>query len=202
MKKFTYFLTAAIVVALASCSTSNDVVSKNGIQKRKYNSGFYVDAKGKQTVDPIAEAKAKSANAAEWTSVSEESTTAEFVAPSAEASVSSAATVAAPAPIIVKSNPLARSTESSFSFKGFKRSFEVLKGDFASQASVYNSASTSAEPSTLVYILLILLVPFGTTISMYLYEGSWTKRVTVNLILSFLCIAGLIHACVIIFGNK
>jgi uncharacterized membrane protein YqaE (UPF0057 family) len=54
-----------------------------------------------------------------------------------------------------------------------------------------------------VYILLILLVPFGTTISMYLYEGSWTKRVTTNLILTLLCgLPGFIHALVVIFGNK
>jgi uncharacterized membrane protein YqaE (UPF0057 family) len=54
-----------------------------------------------------------------------------------------------------------------------------------------------------VYLVLILLVPFGTVISMYLYEGSWTKRVTVNLILTLLCgIPGLIHALVVIFGNK
>jgi uncharacterized membrane protein YqaE (UPF0057 family) len=56
---------------------------------------------------------------------------------------------------------------------------------------------------TWVYILLILLVPFGTTISMYLYEGSWTKRVTTNLLLTLLCgLPGFIHALIVIFGNK
>jgi uncharacterized membrane protein YqaE (UPF0057 family) len=61
--------------------------------------------------------------------------------------------------------------------------------------------SSSTEPW--VYLLLILLVPFGTTIAMYLYEGSWTSRVTVNLILTLLCgLPGLIHALIIIFGNK
>jgi uncharacterized membrane protein YqaE (UPF0057 family) len=64
-------------------------------------------------------------------------------------------------------------------------------------------ASNSNRTETWVYILLILLVPFGTTISMYLYEGSWTKRVTTNLILTFLCgLPGFIHALVVIFGNK
>jgi uncharacterized membrane protein YqaE (UPF0057 family) len=63
--------------------------------------------------------------------------------------------------------------------------------------------SNAASPEPWVYILLILLVPFGTTISMYLYEGSWTKRVTVNLILTLLCgLPGLIHALVVIFGKK
>ena len=63
--------------------------------------------------------------------------------------------------------------------------------------------SNSSRTELWVYILLILLVPFGTTISMYLYEGNWTKRVTTNLILTLLCgLPGLIHALVVIFGNK
>ena len=63
--------------------------------------------------------------------------------------------------------------------------------------------SDSNRAENWVYILLILLVPFGTTISMYLYEGSWTKRVTTNLILTLLCgLPGFIHALVVIFGNK
>jgi uncharacterized membrane protein YqaE (UPF0057 family) len=64
-------------------------------------------------------------------------------------------------------------------------------------------ASHSNRTENWVYILLILLVPFGTVISMYLYEGSWTKRVTTNLLLTLLCgLPGLIHALVVIFGNK
>ena len=64
-------------------------------------------------------------------------------------------------------------------------------------------ASHSNRTENWVYILLILLVPFGTTISMYLYEGSWTNRVTTNLLLTLLCgLPGLIHALVVIFGNK
>ena len=60
-----------------------------------------------------------------------------------------------------------------------------------------------AKTDTIIYLLLILLVPFGTTISMYLYEGSWTGRVTANLLLTLLCgLPGLIHALVVIFGNK
>ncbi|MDA8896143.1 YqaE/Pmp3 family membrane protein [Bacteroidia bacterium] len=64
--------------------------------------------------------------------------------------------------------------------------------------------ANSAEPSGLIYILLILLVPFGTTISVYLSEGSeWTKKVTTNLILTLLCgLPGLIHALIHVFGNK
>lgn len=54
-----------------------------------------------------------------------------------------------------------------------------------------------------VYLLLILLVPFGSTIAMYLYEGSWTRRVTTNLILTLLCgLPGVIHALIVVLGNR
>jgi len=59
-----------------------------------------------------------------------------------------------------------------------------------------------SDDNDILLLLLILLIPFGSTIAMYIYEGGWTKRVTVNLLLSFLCIAGVIHALIVIFGKK
>ena len=68
---------------------------------------------------------------------------------------------------------------------------------------VKKNQQKNSKTDTIIYILLILLVPFGTTISMYLYEGSWTSRVTANLLLTLLCgLPGLIHALVVILGNK
>lgn len=68
----------------------------------------------------------------------------------------------------------------------------------------YEEDATTTDDRTLLYILLILLVPFGTVISMYLYENNnWTSRVTTNLILTLLCgLPGLIHALVVILGKK
>lgn len=87
------------------------------------------------------------------------------------------------------------SKEDKVSSKKFKGTIAEMK------MKRFQEKGASTEPW--VYVLLILLVPFGTTISMYLYEGSWTKRVTVNLILTLLCgLPGLIHALVVIFGNK
>ena len=67
-----------------------------------------------------------------------------------------------------------------------------------------NATTTTNDDNTLLYVLLTLLVPFGSTISMYLYEGhQWTSRVTTNLILSLLCfLPGVIHALVVILGRK
>ena len=48
MKKlYSYLL---VVVVLASCSTSNDVVSNRKVQKRKYTKGLYVKTNKKNTL--------------------------------------------------------------------------------------------------------------------------------------------------------
>lgn len=68
---------------------------------------------------------------------------------------------------------------------------------------VSTESKSSKQPENWVYWLLMLLVPFGTTIAMYLYEGSWTSRVTANLLWTLLCgLPGLIHAIIIIAGKK
>ena len=118
-----------------------------------------------------------------------------------ENSVNEAPSIANPS-ISKESVKLSKSVSNN---NDFKSSIESRKGTqkliMKAKNKVLNSGASSPEPW--VYALLILLVPFGTTISMFLYEGSWTKRVTVNLILTMLCgIPGLIHALVIIFGNK
>ncbi len=69
--------------------------------------------------------------------------------------------------------------------------------------SIKKNQQRDSKTDTIIYLALILLVPFGTTIAMYLYEGSWTGRVTTNLILTLLCgLPGFIHSLIIIFGNK
>jgi uncharacterized membrane protein YqaE (UPF0057 family) len=91
--------------------------------------------------------------------------------------------------------PVNNSKEVKVANKKFKGTIAEMK------VKKFQEKGFSVEPW--VYLLLILLVPFGTTISMYLYEGSWTKRVTLNLILTLLCgLPGLIHALVVIFGNR
>ncbi|MFM7725054.1 MAG: YqaE/Pmp3 family membrane protein [Bacteroidota bacterium] len=51
-------------------------------------------------------------------------------------------------------------------------------------------------PSQGVLVLLAILIPI---LAVYLYEGSWTKRCTVNLILCLLCgIPGMIHALIVV----
>jgi len=48
MKKIYSFL--LVIAVLASCSTSNDVVSNRKVQKRKYNKGLYIKTNKKNTL--------------------------------------------------------------------------------------------------------------------------------------------------------
>ena len=51
-------------------------------------------------------------------------------------------------------------------------------------------------------VLLVLLAILLPPLAVYLYEGYWTDRCTVNLILTLLCGLGIIHALVVILGNR
>ena len=90
--------------------------------------------------------------------------------------------------------------------KEFKQEVAAIVSNESAVASVQTASAISqdaSQPESWVYVLLILLVPFGTTIAVYLHEGTWNKKVTTNLILTLLCgIPGLIHALVTIFGKK
>ncbi len=60
--------------------------------------------------------------------------------------------------------------------------------------------SVSGDDSTLLYVILSFLLP---PLAVYLYEGSWTKRCTINLVLTLLCgLPGVIHALIVILGGK
>ncbi len=60
--------------------------------------------------------------------------------------------------------------------------------------------SSAIDDDTILYVVLAFLIP---PLAVYLHEGSWTKRCTVNLILTLLCgLPGVIHALVVILGGK
>ena len=52
-------------------------------------------------------------------------------------------------------------------------------------------------------VLLVILALWIPPLAVYLYEGYWTERCTINLILTLLCgLPGIIHAFVVILGNR
>ncbi len=68
---------------------------------------------------------------------------------------------------------------------------------FSGKSSVAQAELNNAdEPDK---VLLVILAFFLPPLAVYLYEGSWTKRCTTNLILTLLCgLPGLIHALIVI----
>lgn len=70
----------------------------------------------------------------------------------------------------------------------------------AQKSNANNAAAPGGDTDPVLLIILAILLP---PLAMYLYEGSWTSRCTVNLILTLLCgLPGMIHALVIILGKK
>lgn len=210
MKKLSLFLVVAFMstLILDSCT----------IQKRYHRKGFNVNwnhtsiggKKDKNKVayesaeEEIAEVKESKATEkvikSEVTSYANESTS-DFASTSNEISV--VASLSTENKLITKNQsneinvyaPVNESKEVKLANKKFKGTIAEMK------VKKYHEKVSSIE--TWLYLVLILLVPFGTTIAMYLYEGSWTGRVTTNFILTLLCgLPGLIHALVVIFGNR
>ena len=60
-----------------------------------------------------------------------------------------------------------------------------------------------SNTDTLLLVILCFFMPIGAPLAVYLYEGYWTERCTINVILSLLCgVPGIIHALIVIFGNR
>lgn len=60
--------------------------------------------------------------------------------------------------------------------------------------------STTDDTDLVLLVILAILLP---PVAVFLYEDSWTSRCTLNLILTLLCFfPGMIHALVVILGNK
>lgn len=210
MKKLSLFLVVAFMATL--------ILDSCTVQKRYHRKGFNVNwnhtsiggKKDKNKVsydsveEEIAEVKEIQPEVKEVTNVA---STYSYDATSDFASTANEIAVVSSLPIenkLITQNesnevnvfaPVNNSKEVKVANKKFKGTIAEMK------VKKFQEKGSSVEPW--VYLLLILLVPFGTTISMYLYEGSWTKRVTLNLILTLLCgLPGLIHALVVIFGNR
>lgn len=194
MKKNLYFALAAVTMLLESCS----------IQQRVYQPGLYIQWKGNHE----AQVKDEAVSTEQTAQVEIAATTENEVLVIAENSSAANSVVnnaSQEMPIIEKTNKLTKKDVKQ-AVQELKQEVAALVSNESAVASVQTadaSSESTSRPEPWVYILLIFLVPFGTTISMYLYEGNWTKKVTTNLILTLLCgIPGLIHALVNIFGKK
>lgn len=193
MKKNVFFAVTAVTMLLASCT----------IQQRVYQPGLSIEWKGlhqKQTELNVEQA------ATEQTVTNELTAAVENVAVPSENVTAPAVTETANQAVVVEKDQKVSAKQLKQAVKEFKKEVSALVANesvmASAQTAVSESESAKKPQEDWVYVLLILLVPFGTTIAVYLHEGSWNKKVTTNLILTLLCgIPGLIHALITIFGK-
>ena len=194
MKKNLFLALTAITMLLASCT----------IQQRVYQPGLSIEWKNLNQ----RQAKSDVEQIGTEQTVSNEiqlPVSTEVTAP-AENTLASVAIEPSAAAVVVEKDQKVSKKELKQAVKEFKQEVSALVANESAVASAQATVSSSenaSQPESWVYVLLILLVPFGTTIAVYLHEGTWNKKVTVNLILTLLCvIPGLIHALVNIFGKN
>jgi len=94
--------------------------------------------------------------------------------------------------------------------KAMRKAIKELRAELKEQPQstntmqLFSGRSTTAQaelanPDQPDKVLLVILAFFLPPLAVYLYEGSWTKRCTTNLILTLLCgLPGLIHALIVI----
>jgi uncharacterized membrane protein YqaE (UPF0057 family) len=194
MKK-SLLLLAGVAMMIASCT----------VEKRQYSSGYHIDwihSKGKvNQLDKSEELRAQE------TTPAAESVTKEEVAPAqTDMAVVSDCVVPSPKAIVAPANT--KSTSKREVRKEIRENARAIKQILRAQdnapmaATNFNNASidTANEPDTVLLVVLCFFIP---PLAVYLYEGEWTSRCTVNLILTLLCgLPGLIHGLVLILGNK
>jgi uncharacterized membrane protein YqaE (UPF0057 family) len=194
MKKNLFLALTAITMLLASCT----------IQQRVYQPGLSIEWKtlhqGQSKSDVDQNTAVQTTTTETQVAVSNEAVA------STEVVASSVVAEPAMAAVVAEKEQKVSKKELKQAIKEFKQEVAAVVSNESAVASVQTASANSqnaTQPESWVYVLLILLVPFGTTIAVYLFEGSWTKKVTTNLILTLLCgIPGLIHALVTIFGKK
>jgi uncharacterized membrane protein YqaE (UPF0057 family) len=194
MKKNLFLALTAITMLLASCT----------IQQRVYQPGLSIEWKGVhqgQTKSNVEKPATEQPTTNEGQLAMSNVVTAPI-----ENVAAPVATDARVQAVVVDKDQQASKKEVKQAIKEFKKEVSSLVANESAVAAVQSSVTDTqngSEPESWVYVLLILLVPFGCTIAMYMHEGSWTKKVTTNLLLTLLCgIPGLIHALVNIFGKK
>ncbi len=199
MKKNKLFLVALIAIIYSSCT----------VEKRHYMSGYHVEWHHKtQKTTGSGEIKIEEKQITSLPSEEHVMTAAPIEEKSLDLTIETApATVTqeqftAPAnKKQQKQNQPKQELKASSNTSPLSRSVNATRAEKAAQESNENSSSFfGMEPSQGLLILLAIFIP---PLAVYLYEGNWTSRCTVNLILTLLCgIPGVIHALVVVLGNK
>lgn len=199
------------LLVLGACNTSQDVASGGFITKRKYNKGFHINLNKKY----------KSTKGAEFSKVEEE------LAVSNEIEINETTpTLPVNAFVSIQSNENfdaiineeSTATTENIEITSYatnvldkKEIFRTYKSLSKADKKVVKAAkhqmkvkkdynrNTGRDTDVVLLVVLCFFIP---PLAVYLKEGSWTKRCTINLILTILCgLPGLIHALIVVLGD-
>lgn len=196
MKKLNLILVVLLAIMYSSCT----------VEKRQYMSGYHVewhhknkDIKGKGQEESLEKAAAIAEKSTEEIAAVEsfESNSTPAVAANTDFVAEKAASEKAEARNVIqkaKYKALVKMADRVVPETTVKMATQMK-----SESTSINAIQSASESSATDELLLIVLAIFLPPLAVYLYEGSWTKRCTVNLILSLLCgIPGIIHALIVI----
>lgn len=193
MKKITLLL-AIIAIALGSCT----------VEKRHYMSGYHVDwntrvAKADKNKKAASSEKEYTAHSMSPKSVQGNNTIETENAGLANVSDYKFEANTAVESKVEKASKVKKQKEATRQFESITTQHSNYQ-DVAANVVLHTSALSMAQESSRTdQVLLVVLCFLLPPLAVYLYEGSWTERCTVNLILSLLCgIPGIIHALIVI----
>lgn len=207
----------AMIGLMFSCSTSNDVASKRGIQKRKYNKGYFVDFDKKfgkhnnqdevvtndeviEENDVVIEETSNALRDIKKEVIAVQDNAVDAVAPVQEKVEPNE--VAEPTTTITNKN---ESTERLKFDKSNKSGMKIIKSDrkflkqeFKEHKKTKISKESSSEDAILYYILAIL-IPF---LAVGLVTDWDLTKVIICLLLCFLFyLPGMIYALIVVSNN-
>lgn len=202
------------LVTLVACSTSNEVASKRGIQKRKYTKGYFFDFKknygNTSSEDQIAQSDSKTERnviepiqltsvdriSIEEVDAKENLTTVESTPITVEPVVKERKQKTQISEDIARSSVEA-SAISKKDVQSIRKAFKNKKKQFKHQ--IKEITSHSGSDDEILYYILAILIPF---LAVGLVTDWDVGQVILNLILCCLCgLPGIIHALIVVSKN-
>lgn len=213
MKRIVFVASVLTGLIISSCATNN--VASNGlIQKRKHNKGFHLNFPSKvsdsEAKEGIASDNIKSSS--DDIVVKNTSIENKLVISDVKNAVIDHAPVETVAELVVtnddhsiqpklKVNKAPKVSALLSPIRNIRNTVVSKKSDLSIQqdySKKNDSENSSLRPDTILLVILCFFLP---PLAVYLHEGSWTSRCTVNLILTLLCgLPGLIHGLVVVLS--
>jgi uncharacterized membrane protein YqaE (UPF0057 family) len=184
-----------IALTLITALTIGVVFNSCTMEKRQYSSGYHTDwnNSGKNT----AVKTQKNSSPIQPSKTSKSSTESSLISILPTTQVSNNNGIIAVAPqkkVALKASKL----QAISNFSGTETNKVIKKTSVIKQGNnvTKKSSPISDKPDTILLVIIAFLIP---PLAVYLYEGKWTKRCTINLILTLLCgLPGLIHALIVV----